>query len=242
MTSFYGEDLAYIHNQGYGGLSEAAAKLVLAHFRSEKIKAGQLTDLGCGSGQLLARVMEKGHEGTGVDTAAAFLKLAAQKAPHAHFIHGSARDCPLPPSHAVTAIGEVFNYAPPGTRKAPSLLPPLRRIAGALPRGGLFLFDLILPGARPSLTSKGWSEGEDWMVLVDAKEDVKRARLARRILTFRQIGETWRRGEESHLQLFYSKETVLEALSKAGFRAKTLGAYGNHPLLPRRLGFYAIKS
>jgi hypothetical protein len=58
-----------------------------------------------------------------------------------------------------------------------------------------------------SKTSKGFTEGEDWIVLVEKEEDRERSTLVRRIVTLRKIGEHYRRDEEvHHLQLYRSTD------------------------------------
>jgi hypothetical protein len=64
------------------------------------------------------------------------------------------------------------------------------RIYRALAPGGVFVFDLAEPGqVTTGNIAKGFSEGKDWIVLVEKTEDRDLATLMRRIVTFRKIGE-----------------------------------------------------
>jgi hypothetical protein len=65
-----------------------------------------------------------------------------------------------------------------------------------------------------------WSAGEDWAVLAESEEDAERRRLTRRIVTFREVGGLYRRGEVVHTQRLYPAAEILEALRATGFTAR----------------------
>ena len=48
--------------------------------------------------------------------------------------------------------------------------------------------------------TREFSEGEDWVVLVEKEENRERAMLTRRIFSFRKVGEYYRRADEVHHQ------------------------------------------
>lgn len=241
MAETYGEDLAFIHHEGFSSGGAAAAHEIVSALRKAGRAGGLVVDLGCGSGEFLREVTAAGFHGLGIDQSSAFLRLARRTAPAARFLLAPVRSAPIPPCDAVTAIGEVLNYAGESARKAPPLLPLFRRVARALPAGGLFLFDLIMPARTPSLTARGWRAGKDWAVLTDAREDQKARRITRDIITFRATGKGWRRSEERHVQFLYPQADVIAALREAGFSVSVVDRYGETALLPRRRAFRGIK-
>jgi len=51
-SSFYGEDLAFLHNQHYSDFVAGAAPQVVRVLRAAGIRQGRVYDVGCGGGQL----------------------------------------------------------------------------------------------------------------------------------------------------------------------------------------------
>ena len=71
--------------------------------------------------------------------------------------------------------------------------------------GGIFIFDILEPGQlSQGDPSRTFTEGEDWIVLVEKEEDLKQKILTRRITTFRQVGEYYRRDDEIHRAQLYN--------------------------------------
>ena len=85
----YGDDLAYIHDAGFGEVARGAAELLVTRLHSNRIRAGLVTDLGCGSGILAAALTEAGYDVLGVDLSESMLALAAARAPRASFTRAS---------------------------------------------------------------------------------------------------------------------------------------------------------
>jgi 2-polyprenyl-3-methyl-5-hydroxy-6-metoxy-1,4-benzoquinol methylase len=79
----YNEDLAYIHDVGYGGFAEGAAPGVLRILREAGIGDGLVVDLGCGSGIWARHLTDAGYEVVGVDISPAMIRLARKRAPTA---------------------------------------------------------------------------------------------------------------------------------------------------------------
>jgi 2-polyprenyl-3-methyl-5-hydroxy-6-metoxy-1,4-benzoquinol methylase len=72
---------------------------------------GTVVDLGCGSGILSSTIVDASYEVIEVDVSEAMIALARARAPKAIFKVGSFESVDLPECVAVTAIGEVLNYA-----------------------------------------------------------------------------------------------------------------------------------
>lgn len=239
----YREDLAAIHDAGFGGLARAAAEVLLDALRRRRAEGGLVIELGCGSGILAHEVANAGHDVLGIDISTAMIDLARRRIPHGRFRVGSLLTAELPPCMAVTAVGECINYTfdPGNTRRALAAL--FRRVHRALNPGGLLLFDAAgpgrIPGGGPRLVH---AEGDGWAVLVTAVEDARSAILTRRITTFRRVGELYRRDQEVHRLRLFRRSEVVDLLRAIGFRVRTMRAYGAFNLPPGLVGFLARKA
>ena len=150
---------------------------------------------------------------------------------------GSLHEIDLPPCAAITAIGEPFTYA-----DGDALRQTLARCAAALPAGGLLLFDVIEHLEGDEMRYRNWSaEGDDWICLVEIQHDPARERLTRRIVSFRKIGNSYRRHEEIHPQQLYEGRRVARMLREIGFRVRLVRAYGDYALFDKVVGIVARK-
>ena len=239
MPADYLEDLAYVHHTGFGGLASGAAPGLLGLLREAGIQDRLVVDLGCGSGLWVWEARRAGYEALGVDNSAAMIELARTVAPDARFVCAPVHGFSIPPCDAVTALGEVFNYIPPGEEDLPPLGTLFREVARALRPGGLLLFDVIVRG-RP-MAYRSWQAGEDWAALVDVIEDSERNLITRGITTFRRIGPHYRRSDETHRVRVLDRAEVERELREAGFSVRVSRRYGDFLLPPRRLAFRARK-
>jgi SAM-dependent methyltransferase len=231
MTA-YDEDLAYIHDQGYGHVAEGAAAFVLELLPAR----ASVVELGCGSGVTARRLTDAGHDAVGIDQSAALIALARRRAPRARFRVGSFVTEPLPECDAVLAIGEVFNYLFDEGNTVAALPGLFARIHAALHPGGLLVFDLASPVVRRGHGSRIWTAGSDWAVLVE--NDQQGELLVRRITSFRERGAGYRRSEEIHRQRLYRPAEILPLLRAAGLTSRTSRGYspgrGRHVYVARR--------
>ena len=102
-------------------------------------------------------------------------------------------------------------------------------------------FGDFVRGRGRSLGDSGWRCGADWACLFDVREDGRRARLRREIVTFRRHASGWRRSEEVHVLRVLERSRVLGELRSAGLRARASRGWGAFELPPRRLAFVARK-
>src|SRR5262249_12239215 len=148
----------------------------------------------------------------------------------------------IPACSAVTSIGECLNYMFDSSAGVAALGRLFRRVHRALSPGGLFVFDIAEPGqVRAGNHTKGFTEGRDWMVLVEKKEDAQRSILTRRIITFRKAGQHYRRLDEVHKQRLYKAQDLAIELRRAGFRVRTVRRYGSYPLPKHHAALIARK-
>jgi SAM-dependent methyltransferase len=238
----YREDLAYIHDVGFGTFAKNAAPALLKMLRQRGIVGGLVVDLGCGSGIWARELCDAGYDVLGVDQSPAMLAIASKRAPKAEFRRDSFLSARLPLCVAVTAVGECFNYVFDRRNTLPRLRRLFHRIHGALVPGGIFIFDVAGPGRVPAPgIQRKWWESKDWAVLVEIEEDRQQKILTRRITSFRKLGTLYRRDNEVHQQRLFAPPDVARQLQDSGFRVRVLRGYGELRFPPGHCGFLALK-
>jgi SAM-dependent methyltransferase len=238
----YREDLAYIHDVGYTDFVRRAAPALLEILRRHGLTDGCVVDLGCGSGVWAAELVRAGYRVLGVDISPAMIVLARERVPEAEFRAGSFLKARLPECVAVTSIGEVFNYLFDAANGPEALAGLFGRIYKALRPGGTLAFDFLQPGfLRGRSVERRFREGKDWAVLVEVEEDRAAARLTRRITSFRQVGELYRRDDEVHCQQLLRGSDLIRELRCLGFRVRRLRGYGELRFAGSHTGLLARK-
>jgi len=242
MTDAYRDDLAYIHDAGFGGFAREAGPVLLDALRRRGFVRGLVIDLGCGSGVLARAVSDAGYDILGIDLSEAMVNLARQRVPRGQFRVQSLLQAELPPCVAVAAVGECVNYLFDDSNTKSKLAKVFRRIYAALAPGGLFLFDVVEPGRVPGPgPRRSFWEGEDWAVLVTSDEDRRRGLLTRRITSFRRVGDLYRRDEEVHRQRLLARSELAGQLRSIGFQVRIIRGYGPLRFGPGHVGFMARK-
>lgn len=242
MQKYYKQDLAYIHDVGYADFALKSAPGILQILHSNGIRDGLVVDLGCGSG-LWAQQLKKAHyDVLGVDISESMIRIARKRVPDAEFRVGSLYKAEIPQCRAVTSLGECLNYLfdPSGGER--KLVQLFSRVYDALADGGVFIFDIAEPGQVPrGAVVRAFSEGEDWLVAVEKREDRQRKILTRRITSFRKVGRYYSRDEEVHQQWLYSSSDMARRLRGVGFRVRTIRSYGQYELAKAHAAFIARK-
>lgn len=233
-------DLAYIHDKGFGKFARDSTPGLLRLLQQHGIREGPIVDLGCGSGIWAKELVDCGYQVIGVDISPAMIELARERVPDAQFHIGSFVAFQTPVCRAVTALGEVFNYLIDPNNSLRTLGQVCKRIFEALTPKGILIFDVAQPGRCKGLTQR-FLEGEDWTCLVEYRQDAAKQRLNRRIVSFRKVGDTYRRHEETHIQQLYSGREVADMLREIGFRVRRMRRYGTYPLSRGVAAFVARK-
>jgi SAM-dependent methyltransferase len=235
----YGEDLAYIHEQGFGWYALRSGPGLLALLRNHGVDQGLVVDLGCGPGAWQRHLVSAGFEALGVDASPAMVELARQTAPKARFIAADLKKAVLPRCAAVTSIGEVLSYALHTDRQVVNLF---RRVYKALEPNGLFIFDIGTDGRLPGGTPlQGHWKGDDWVTLLDAEYDEPSRMLTRHLTSFRKHGSGYRRSEETHRLRLFDAGFIAAELAQAGFHTKRLKGFGLVRFQSGHAGFLARK-
>jgi SAM-dependent methyltransferase len=198
VAGFYREDLAYVHDVGHAGFALRSAPGILGILRDNGIPGGLVVDLGCGSVLWARELLRAGCGVLGIDISDAMVEIAREKAPGVEFRVGSLFEAPIPPCDAVMAVGEVLNYLFDPENEKRGLEGVFGRVYGALRPGGVFVFDVLGPGqVPPGTTARGCRVGEDWAVFSEREEDAGRGTMERRIVSFRKVGEHYRRKDDA---------------------------------------------
>lgn len=240
MDEYYKEDLAYIHDVGFGDYALDSAPGILEILARNGIRDGLVVDLGCGSGLWAQELTKAGYRVLGIDISESMIDTARRRVPDAEFRVGSLFEADIPPCQAVTSVGEVLGYLFDPENDHQGLVHLFRRVYGALAPGGVFVFDVAEPGQVPrGAATRGFSEGEDWVVLLEKEEDPEQETLTRRIVSFRRVGEHYRRDGEVHRLRLYRATDVARELRQAGFRVRTMRGYGQFRLPRAHASFVA---
>ncbi|HEX3724733.1 MAG TPA: methyltransferase domain-containing protein [Pirellulales bacterium] len=242
LADGYREDLAYIHDAGFGGFARGAAPWLLELLRAKSIRHGLVIDLGCGSGLWAQALVEEGYNVLGYDLSPAMIELARRRVPKGEFRQQSFLSAELPSCVAVTAMGEIFNYKFDQRNSAAEMRRMFARVHAALAPGGIFVFDGATPDrAGKSGQTSGYTQGDDWACLFTATEDRRQNLLTREITSFRRVGRLFRRDHEVHRLRLFNRRELLAQLRTLGFRARTVTGYGVQPFPPGYVGIVARK-
>ena len=221
----YGPDLAAVHAEGFGAVAQEAAQLLLRLLAEAGLSSGVVLDLGCGAGALAGPLTQAGYDVRGTDVSPAMVQLARIAVPGARFEAGSAHDAQVPAGAvAVAAVGEVLSYATDERAGLDGITRLAEKAAASLAPGGVLLLDVVTPGRVPEGRRTSVHEAPDTRVEVEAEEAGRR--LTRHIRTSRQVGEEWRRSDETHVQHLYDPAEVVDALEAAGLTAELRTSYG----------------
>jgi SAM-dependent methyltransferase len=225
-TLYTGYDpLAYIYNEDWalGVLQEtvpALEKLVLP----DLVKDAQILDLGCGTGQLAKKLLEKGYKVTGIDPSEGMLRYARENAPEAELILNDARLLDFSPTFdAVISIG-AFNHV----MSLEELAGIFKNVYQALLDNSIFLFYLFLEEEYKcnwdGKISGNVKEDYAWAARNSYDSETKIATI--NLTIFSLIEKIWQRLDSTILEKCYTKEELISALEKAGF--SNINSYDSH--------------
>lgn len=237
----YRAELARVHHEGFGDFARNAAATLLDVLAQAGVTDGLVVDLGSGSGILARLLTDAGYQVLGVDITDDMVRLATRHAPAARFVRAPLLDVDIPSCVAVTAIGEVLNYAFDPRTGLDNLLPLFRRVAGALRPRGVLMFDVAGPGrAGPTGRREHFADSDGWTIRSLAEEHAEDATLVRHITLMTRDGDAYRRHDERHVLRLYRPDDVEAALVEAGLAGvRRLDRYRDLDLPPGLTAFLA---
>jgi len=241
---WYKQDLAYIHDVGHSDYALKSAPGILSILAEHHVRDGLIVDLGCGSGLLALAFTAARYQVLGIDISESMISLARAKVPTAEFRVESLFEADIPACDAVVSIGECLNYLFDANSTHSAIVQLFQRVYKALAPGGVFIFDIAEPGQMlPGITTRNFTEGEDWIVLVEKQEE--QAVLIRRIITLRKLKEHqekhYRRDDEVHRLRLHEATEVAEQLHQVGFQVQIMRRYGDYDLPKAHAAFVACK-
>lgn len=200
-------------------------------------------DVGCGGGWFTRAFKKHGYEATGMDISPEMLDYAQEQAlktgVRGEYILGDITS-KKPPKRFdfVTAINDCVNYIPKTKLDAA-----FKNINGALPKGGVFLFDIsskrkfeqkiantVCADDREDITYLSFNRVNGDEVTMEVTLFVKRADGA------------FERKDETHLQYIYTEEEIVAALQRNGFKPLCVeGHLGEDKTTSDRICFLAQK-
>ena len=230
MKNWYRENLAYIHDVGFSDFALKSFPDLLNTLHNHNINQGLIVELGCGSGLLAHKLVAANYDILGIDISPSMINIARQRVPQAEFKVASLFKTTIPPCRAVISVSECLNYLFDPDNNHQSLTHLFERVYQALELGGVFICDFLEPGEIiPNKTQK-FREGKDWVVMIEKEEDPHKQKLTRRIITFRKVGEYYRRDEEVHQVQLYSAKEISDLMSQLGFKVEIKHSYGTFKL------------
>jgi SAM-dependent methyltransferase len=232
---YYRDDLALVHDRGFGFHAAACAPGILEHLRPVLARDGLVLEIGCGSGLLTQELLAAGHRVLATDASPPMLRRAGER------LGGGAQavellrlpDDPIPVADAIVAIGHPLNYLPDLAAFERAVV----ALAGALRPGGIIAFDACdLSWGRRDLTTQG-RIGDDWAIITEFSVPA-RDRFVREITTFvRADASLWRRDHERHENVLVDVTEIPRLLADHGVTASVRPAFGTE-VLPS--GLFAI--
>jgi SAM-dependent methyltransferase len=233
LTQTWGNDLAYVHDQGYGFHAMDCAPGILRLLEPVRERAGLVLEIGCGSGLLTQRLVQAGHRVIATDAAPAMLELARAAVPEAEEIRSLVLpDDPVPPVDAIVGVGHALNYLP----DLAAVQRGLAALAGALRPGGLLaldLCDLEWGTARADAVAVGQGRvGADWAIVTRFSRPAP-DRFERDLTTFVRLPDgTYRREDEHHGNVLVDTSAVPAFLGEHGVTAMVGDSFDDpeHPL------------
>ena len=192
------------------------SQYLIAKLKEYSLKDG--LDVGCGGGWFTRAFFKAGYRMTGLDASAEMLDFAQETAVkegvRGEYLLGDVSKMKLPKRFDfATAINDCINYIPKNKLNAA-----FKNVAGALKKGGIFLFDIsserkfrekiantVCADDREEITYLSFNKTENDCVAMDVTLFVKRKDGA------------FDRLDETHTQYIYREEEIIQALENNGF-------------------------
>ncbi len=216
MSRYTGYDsFAEIYNRHWGGFAKRVVPALDSLGLSDLSPGDHIVDVCCGTGQLAAVLTERGLRVTGVDGSDDMLSVARRNAPRASFVAADVRAFAVdPPAQMAVSTFDSLNHI----LDLAGLEQALRCVAGALERGGRFVFDLNMDETFRANWHGTFVIDEDPDLVIARSEYDPEDRFGSVYLTMMtRDQDLWHRSDLELTQRAYTKEEVQQALHGAGF-------------------------
>ena len=217
------------------------SQYLISKLKAYPLKSG--LDIGCGGGWFTRAFIRAGYQTAGMDISPQMLDFAQRKAleegVRGEYILGDI-SAKKPPRRFdfVTAINDCINYIPKN-----KLLSAFKNIAGALPKNGVFLFDISSPRkfANKIADTVSADDRENVTYLSFNRVDGDKATMEVTLFVKRKDG-AFDRLDETHTQYIYTEEEIRSTLHLAGFTlVEAEGHLGEDKQMSDRICFLAQK-
>jgi SAM-dependent methyltransferase len=225
---YYRENLALVHDLGFGFHAERCAPGILALLAGVRERGGLVLELGCGSGLLTRHLVGAGHRVIATDASPAMLALARRAVADADVRRLSLPDDPLPPADAIVSVGHVLSYLPDASAVERALL----AAAGALRPGGVLAIDLLdLAWGQARRDAPDTARVTDDWALFTRYSLPEPDRYVRELTTFvRGDDGCWRRDDERHDNVLFDTSTLPALLAGHGLDVTVATGFGTEQL------------
>ncbi|MEA1902405.1 MAG: class I SAM-dependent methyltransferase [Actinomycetota bacterium] len=231
VDAYYREDLARIHEAGFGDYADACAPGVLG-----LLEPGvDVLEIGCGSGALTKHLIAAGHSVVATDASQPMLDLAAETVPSADLRLLRIPGDPIPSAKAIVSVGHAVNYLSSPEEIETAVM----KLADALTDDGLMVIDIcdLSYGDARSGVNHATVDGEGWSIEVTTIFEPPN-RFIRGMTTNVELPDgTQRLGHETHINVLIDVGTVADTLSEAGFEVDLSRSIGDYDLPD---GVYAL--
>lgn len=191
---------------------EEWTEFILTEVVARGWEGGRILDLGCGTGNSAAPLLQRGFEVSGLDGSEAMLQVARQKFPHAVWYHGDFTSFELPQRFSL--VQSVFDSLN-NLRSLDGFLETARRVHAHLEPGGFFMFDVNTSFGLTELweggSLQGWL-GTDWYGWTHSWDPA--TKIATVEAGFLLDGVSWL---EVHQELALDQDDLRRLLVQAGF-------------------------
>ena len=220
----YRDDLARIHDEGFGDYAEAMAPGILEILGVET----EVLEVGCGSGALTEHLVQRGHVVIATDSSESMLKLVENKFPEVRVEAFTLGKDPVPRAVSIVSIGHVINYLPSAVEIGDAVV----ELARAKDSGGVLVFDvcdLSYGNARPGVTHSS-VDGDGWSIDVTTIFEPP-DRFIRGMTTRLSADDgTFRDDHETHINVLVSVDELVDVLTADGFSVSTSRSAGDFEL------------